>query len=108
MNMRLAISAAYYALIKIGKEHKTLSVEGEKVSVKDCKFAVYSLMHHVYPKMESERFKKVVRCADCDHYRTQYKKKNPNIKRHICIIDKIERPPDFYCANGFEGGKIGG
>lgn len=108
MNMRLAIGAAYYALIKLSKKEDRITVEDKDLSVRDCKRAVYSLMHHVYPKMESDRFKKVVRCSECVYYKTQSSKKNPRIKRKICSVDKLPRKDDFYCANGIERGDCDG
>lgn len=113
MNVRLAVYTAYHVLHRYARQnpHKIMKVpftdnEGDyrvlPVSVDEAAEGLNALIEHVYPHTETDRYKLIVRCRECEYYKTLKSKKNPRRKKHVCKIHGIEPKPDFFCASAME------
>lgn len=113
MNVRLAVYTAYHVLHRYARQnpHKVMKVpftdnEGDyrvlQVSVDEAAEGLNSLIEHVYPQSESERYKLITRCKECEYYKTLRSKKNPRLTKKYCKKHGIEPKPDFYCASALE------
>ena len=75
-----------------------------KVTYSDLIQELDKLIKWVYPKLETDRLKKVVRCKECSNYKKFLDKKN-STEWHksfvmLCKVDMKPKHPEFYCKNG--------
>lgn len=79
------------------------TVDGKKVLYCEAANEVQRLSGWVFPDLDTADIQKVIHCKDCAHYK-RYRKKNsykPEFKC-LCELDKKQREPDFFCADGKE------
>lgn len=105
MNLKAALEAAAQAYEKRAERNPNGEIEvfGSRVSYGKAASEIRRVVCFVYPELETGNVQKVVRCKNCKYYK-RYKKKGqvkPTVK-FLCSIDKRERSPGFYCADGIE------
>ena len=58
----------------------------------------------VYPELRTEDIQIVTHCRNCQHYKRLRKKNSIKpVYKTVCIKDRREREPDFFCADGNRG-----
>ncbi len=103
---RITVLDAYRVAIKTleGLPDKSLvSKTGKRVTIHEVAGVLRTVAHWCYPELSSEDIQKVVRCEKCEHYHHYRRKseyKSPIV--YMCDIDKVRRPPDFFCKDGVE------
>lgn len=105
MNLKAALEAAAQAYEKRAERNPNGEIEvfGSRVSYGKAASEIRRVVSFVYPELETGNVQKVVRCKNCKYYK-RYRKKNsykPEFKC-LCELDKKQREPDFFCADGKE------
>lgn len=105
MNLKQTLLAC--AKMLRAKAHKfpegSFTVDGKKVLYCEAANEIQRLSGWVFPDLDTADIQKVIHCKDCAHYK-RYRKKNsykPEFKC-LCELDKKQREPDFFCADGKE------
>lgn len=76
---------------------------GRPLSYMEVADEIERVCQWVYPNLETEDICAVVRCKNCEHYKRFRKKGSLKlVVKYLCELDKKERSPDFYCADGIE------
>lgn len=76
---------------------------GESLSLKQVISEISRVAAWMYPELSGDEIVKVVRCKDCQNFKT-YKQKGVLKPRpfRACKYDLDRRDPEFYCKDGFE------
>lgn len=105
MNLKQILLAC--AKMLRAKAHKFpeggFTVDGKKVLYCEAANEVQRLSGWVFPELDTDDIQKVIHCKDCAHYK-RYRKKGafkPEVKL-LCELDKKQREPIFFCADGKE------
>lgn len=105
MNLKAALEAAAQVYEKRAEKNPGGKVVllGKSTPYGEAASGIRRFIGWVYPDLKTGDIQKVVRCKDCRYYK-RYKKKGqvkPVVKL-LCSLDKRERTPEFYCAEGRE------
>lgn len=102
MNVQMTFRACLELLEKQPKG-TTLTAGKTKVDCAEAYDALNRLTGWCFPGLNSDRFEKVVRCQECEHYRKFRKKGAPKKSaQYLCAINKSRRDPNYFCADGRE------
>lgn len=79
------------------------TLDGETVLYSEAADELERVSAWVFPDLHTGDVRLVVHCRNCAHYKRYRKKKalKPEVKC-LCELDKKQREPDFFCADGKE------
>lgn len=77
--------------------------QGESLTLKQVITELSQVAAWMYPELSSDEITKVVRCKNCQNFRT-YKQKGALKPRpfQACRYNLDQRDPEYYCKNGLE------
>ena len=103
MNLKTVLTVCVKLLISKEKENPggAFKTPQGEIPYKQAIEGVRRVRDWCFPELNANDIQLVTRCQRCIHYK-KYKKKGSlkPVFRYLCEIDKAQRPPDFFCANG--------